>query len=341
MIPTAQKIIFLGWIALSLGVAYLFFQLTPVSNGPQYREFEISKGNGFQGIVDGLYAQKFIRSPKVFMLYGALSGSAHQLKPGSYLLSSGSSTPEILEVIKRGPSLDVSVILQEGVTMKDMDVILSQKGIISAGSLSKLTAKSLAGKYPFLKNTKGLEGFLFPDTYRFYKQSGADAVAGKILNTFAAKAWPLLSGCDRQSSKCSGLNSAEILTVASLLEKEAPIFYDRQMIAGIIYRRLAIGIALQIDATLVYAKCNGTFITCADSRVYRKDLAFPSPYNTYLHNSLPPGPIGNPGLEAIQAALSPIKSKYLYYLSDPKTGKTIFSETLDEHIENRSKYLGA
>ena len=340
MASTAQKIVFLGWIILSLGVAYLFFQLTPVSSGPQYREFEITKGNGFQGIVNSLREQNFIRSPKVFMLYGALTGSAHLLKPGNYLLSSGSSTPEILEVIKRGPSLDVSVILQEGATLKDMDAILSQKGIISAGSLSKLPVKSLTEKYSFLKNTKSLEGFLFPDTYRFYKQSAPAEIAGKILNTFAVKAWPLLSGCDGQNSKCSGLNPVEILTVASLLEKEAPIFSDRQMIAGIIYRRLAIGIALQIDATLVYAKCNGTFITCADSKVYRKDLTIQSPYNTYLRNTLPPGPIGNPGLEAIKAALSPIKSKYLYYLSDPKTGKTIFSETLEEHIENRSKYLG-
>lgn len=341
MISAAQKLVFLGWIFLSLGVAFLFFQLTPVTNRPDYREFEITKGNGFSGIIDSLYGQNLIRSKKVSVIYGALTGSAHQLKPGSYLLSAGSSTPEILEVIKRGPSIDVAVILQEGATQKDMDAVLSQKGIFAAGSLNKLSVKSFIDKYPFLKNQKSLEGFLFPDTYRFYRQSDPADVGGKILNTFNLKAWPLLSACDGQNAKCSGLNPAEVLTVASLLEKEAPIFLDRRLIAGIIYRRLAIGMGLQIDATLVYAKCRGTFTTCADSKVYRKDLTFQSPYNTYLHNGLPPGPIGNPGLEAIKAALSPIKSDYLYYLSDPKTGKTIFSETLEEHNNNRAKYLGA
>lgn len=341
MIPTAQKLIFLGWIFLSLGVAFLFFQLTPVANGPDYREFEIAKGSGFQGIAEELYAQKFIRSPKIFMTYGVLTGAAHLLKPGNYLLSSGSSTPAILEIIRKGPSIDTAVILQEGATLKDMDSVLSRKGIISAGSLSKLPLKLLIEKYPFLKNARSLEGFLFPDTYRFYPQSGAETVVRKILDTFASKAWPLLSGCSGQITRCSGMNPAEILTVASLLEKEAPLFQDRQMIAGIIYRRLTIGIAIQIDATLVYAKCAGTFTTCADSKVYRKDLSFPSVYNTYLHAGLPPGPIGNPGLDAIKAALNPIKSKYLYYLSDPKTGRTIFSETLEEHNLNRSKYLNA
>lgn len=340
MLSNLQRLIFLAWIALSLGVAYLFFQLTPVSKGPDYRQFEIAKGSGFQGIAESLYQQKFIRSPKLFMAYGVLSGSAHLLKPGSYLLSSGSSTPVILDVIKKGPSLDLAVTLQEGATVKDMDAILSGSGITATGTLSRLTTKSLADKYPFLRNVGSLEGFLFPDTYRFYPRSEAGVVAGKLLDTFALKVWPLISGCDGSAGRCDGLTGREVLTVASLLEKEAPLYADRQLIAGIIYKRLTAGIGLQIDATLVYAKCKGAFMTCADSKVYRKDLSISSLYNTYLHNGLPPGPIGNPSLEAVKAALSPVKSDYLYYLSDPKTGKTIFSKTLEEHNENRARYLG-
>lgn len=340
MISLTQKLIFFSWILLSLVIGFFFFQLTPVSGGPIYRQFEISKGSGFQEIAESLYAQNLIRSPKVFMAYGVLTGSAHLLKPGNYLLSSGSSTPAILDVIKKGPSLDVSVVLQEGATLKDMDAILSREGVVPAGSLEKLQVKSFVGKYPFLAGEKSLEGFLFPDTYRFYKQSDPAEVIGKILDNFKGKALSIIT--NYQLPITSGVsNPHQLLTIASLLEKEAPAFQDRQMIAGIIYRRLAIGIALQIDATLVYAKCNGAFITCADSKVYRKDLAFKSPYNTYLYNGLPPGPIGNPGLDAIKAALSPIKSDYLYYLSDPKTGKIIFSKTLEEHNANRAKYLGA
>src|SRR3989344_4938185 len=113
------------------------------------------------------------------------------------------------------------------------------------------------------------------------------------------------------------LNVSQVLAIASLLEKEAPEFRDRQIIAGIIYKRLELGIALHIDATITYAKCGGLFLTCEDPKVYRKDLNFNSKHNTYIYNGLPPGPIGNPGLEAIRAALNPIKSEYLYYLSDP------------------------
>ena len=91
--------------------------------------------------------------------------------------------------------------------------------------------------------------------------------------------------------------------------------------------------------TITYAKCDRAFLTCQDPKVYRKDLNFESPYNTYLYKGLPPGPIGNPGLEAIKAALNPLESDYWYYLSDPKTKKTIFSKDLDEHIENRARYL--
>src|SRR3989344_4226543 len=104
------------------------------------------------------------------------------------------------------------------------------------------------------------------------------------------------------------LNVSQVLAIASLLEKEAPEFRDRQIIAAIIYKRLELGIALHIDATITYAKCGGLFLTCKDPKVYRKDLDFQSLYNTYLYNGLPPGPIGNTRLEAIKAALSPAKS---------------------------------
>ncbi len=349
MTLTAQRIIFIGWAIVSLSVGFFFFQLTSLSSGSEYRQFEITKGNGFSGIAQSLYEKKFIRSPKVFMVYGVLTGVAHQLKPGIYELSPASSTPSIVETLRKGPAVDIGVTLPEGGTLKDADVIFSRAGVIMPGSLEKLPIRSLAEKYSFLKNAKSIEGFLFPDTYRFYPKSDPKDIAEKMLDTFALKAWPILEECKvstkggsasgGQSAKCQGLDFFGILTIASLLEKEVPDFYDRQLVAGIMYRRLAIGMALQIDATIAYAKCNGTFITCANPKVYRKDLTYKSVYNTYLFNGLPPGPISNPGSEAIKAAVNPIKSDYMYYLSDPKTGKTIFSKTLDEHNENRAKYL--
>ncbi len=335
-----ENIVIILMTMASLGIAFLFFLLSAVSGGPDYRAFDIQSGMGFRGISEKLYDEGFIRSPRIFMVYGALTGAAHQLKPGSYLISSGSSTPSILNIIEKGPTIDEEITFPEGMTLKDMDSVLARRGILPSGSISRVSLKNLKEKYPFLAGVRNLEGFLFPDTYRFYKQGEARMVVEKILDNFSTKAQPLLKECQGSGIRCQGLNENEILTVASLLEKEAPLYRDKQMIAGIIYKRMQLGMALQIDATITYAKCLGYFMTCEDPKVYRKDLEFDSPYNTYSHNELPPGPIGNPGLDSIKAALNPIKSDYLYYLSDPKTKKTIFSRTLEEHIDNRAKYLG-
>ncbi len=334
MLNFKENITVILMLALSLSIALFFFLLSSVSSEPDYRAFDIQSGMGFRGISEKLYNEGFIRSPKLFMVYGALTGAAHQLKPSSYLLSSESSTPAIQKKKKKGPTTDVEITFPEGMTLKDMDFVLAKQGILPKGSISKIPLKDLRTKYAFLENARSLEGFLFPDTYRFYKQGESTKVVEKILDNFASKAQPLLA-----TNKLP-ITNYQLLTVASLLEKEAPEYRDKQLIAGIIYKRTQLGMALQIDATITYAKCLGYFMTCEDPKVYRKDLEFDSPYNTYSHNDLPPGPIGNPGLDSIKAALNSIKSDYLYYLSDPKTKKTIFSKTLEEHIDNRAKYLG-
>jgi len=125
-----------------------------------------------------------------------------------------------------------------------------------------------------------------------------------------------------------------------LIEKEVPDSEDRKIVAGILLKRLEIGMALQVDATLSYIKCGGRFFFCESPGVERKDLILASGYNTYRYPGLPPAPISNPGQDALSAVLNAQTSPYLYYLSNPKTKKTIFSRTLEEHNENRAKYLG-
>ena len=336
-----QKLFVASSYLISLLIALFLFLLGSVSSKPFYQSVEIAPGSGFSDIARTLSDKKIIRSQNTFLIYGIISGSAHQLKPGNYFLSSGSTTPEILRVIAKGPSVDKAITFPEGVTLKDIEAFLNEAGILGKGSLIKFDFKKVAGSYEFLKGKKNPEGFLFPDTYRFFVNATAEQVIRKFLDNFQKKAWPTFVECKIKNTKCKEFSAEELLRVSSLLEKEAPEFHDRQVIAGIIYKRLELGIALHIDATITYAKCAGAFLTCAEPKVFRKDLDFQSLYNTYLYNGLPPGPIGNPGLEAIKAALNPISSEYLYYLSDPKTKKTIFSKTLEEHIDNRAKYLGA
>jgi UPF0755 protein len=335
-----SKLIFTIWTGASLGIALFLFLLSPVSETPQsqLRVIEISSGKGFSEIADLLKERGVIRSKKTFLAFGVLSGSAHKLKPGSYFLSPGSSTPAILRSIEKGPAPDVSVTFPEGATLKDVDAILATAGILPPGAIINFPANGIA-QYEFLKDSEDLEGFLFPDTYRFFANSGTEQVLAKFFDNFEKKAWPLLRECQQASVECQMLGAKQILTVASLLEKEIPGFEDRRLVAGILYKRLRAGVGLNVDATIAYAKCGRSFITCGDPKVYRRDLEFQSTYNTYLNKGLPPGPIGNPGAYAIKAALDPAQSDYWYYLSDPETKKTIFSKTLDEHNDNRVMYL--
>lgn len=281
-----------------------------------------------------------IKSSWAFKTYAIISGSAHALKPGKYILNSASSTPVIIGQLVNGPKMEEVVVIQEGLSLRDISYRLSSAEILSSGVLEKISIEKLKGKYEFLKSEKSLEGFLFPDTYRFFIGVEPEIAVKKFLNNFEQKAWPLLENQKRTAGKLV-LGPEQILIIASIIEKEIPDQNneDREIAAGIMYKRLKIGMALQVDATLVYNKCSGLYLNCKDLTLSRKDLSLKSPYNTYLNKGLPPTPICNPGIDAIEAALNPKESEFLYYLSDPVTKKTIFSKTLDEHNQNSVKYL--
>jgi UPF0755 protein len=271
-----------------------------------------------------------VRSIAVFKVYAILTGSARKFQPGVYELASTMSVPQIVNSLVSGEKNNVTVQIDEGWTLKDVDAFLASSSIISSGSLVNFPFKSLAQSYPFLVNQTSLEGFIFPDTYNFALSSSPETVLKTFLDTFELKAWPIIS------SRNDWYNS---LIIASYLEREVPNSNDRRIIAGIIAKRLKMGMPLQIDATVSYGKCDGSFNNCANPVVFKNDLKLDSPYNTYLRQGLTPTPIANPGRDALQAALSPQTSSYLYFISDPKTGKTIFAETLDEQNSNRAKYL--
>ncbi|MDO8584553.1 MAG: endolytic transglycosylase MltG [bacterium] len=294
--------------------------------------FTVLPGEGLRDLSDRLETEGFIRSAGSFRFYAVLVGSAHALKPGTYEVTSSESVPDIVERFAEGPQ-DITVTIQEGGTLKDVDRILGDRGILTEGAIVQLSVAEFRDRYPFLKNVKSLEGFLFPDTYKFAPGSLARVVTEKMLDVFAVKAYPELAA--------SGNDWYKHLIIASLVEKEVPdVAEDRAIVSGIIARRLNIGMGLQIDATIAYAKCGGALLTCGDIRLVRDDYAIASPYNTYAHAGLPPTPIANPGVNAIRAAINPKKTDYLFYLSDPKTKRTIFSKDFEEHNEQRAKYLG-
>lgn len=318
-----DKIFIISAALAAAGLIALFFYLSlrpaaaPNSPAPA-ANFEIKNGDGFREIVGALNSAGLLRSPKVFSFYLILSGGATRLKPGEYGLSASMSAWRIAKLLTSGPDNQVRITIPEGASVFEIDDLLSQNGVFKKGDLVALAKNS--------KNS--IEGKLFPDTYDFYKNSGVEEAVKKMIGNFNAKAAPLLS---------SKGDFHKNLILASLLEKEVPNFQERRIVAGILTKRLAAGVPLQVDATLCYMKKIEGTDKCYP--LTQSDLKEDSPYNTYLYPSWPAGAISNPGLPAIKAALNPETTPYWYFLSDPATGKTIFSNTLDSHNANRVKYL--
>ncbi len=315
--------------AVILLSGYFVYGLQPSYAKETPVTFEVMRGESFRSIGARLSQDSLIRSITVFKVYSFFTGSASKFQPGVYSLASTMSVPQIVSILKEGGTTQATVRIVEGTTLKDIDAALADAGVTPAGAIIDFPLATLRGQYPFLSNATSLEGFLFPDTYNFSLHASPDVVVKKFLDTFETKAWPLLSGqTDWYRS----------LILASYLEREVLTMSDRQLVAGILLKRVAIHMPLQVDATVVYAKCGGALKACGNAPLTKNDLKIDSPYNTYLHQGWTPTPIGNPGKDAIQAAVTPKASAYLYYLSTPDK-QTIFSRTLQEQNTNYARYL--
>ncbi len=209
---------------------------------------------------------------------------------------------------------EATITIPEGLTVVQMGDLFAKENIFS--------------KNTFVKSASKYEGYLFPDTYRFYKNATPQGVIDKMRSNFDKKVNSQILNEIEQSQKT--LN--EIVIMASLLEEEAHDNEDRKIIAGILWKRINLGMLLQVDAALNYV------IGKTSAELTANDLAIDSLFNTYKYRGLPPAPISNPGIDTIIAALRPKKTDYLYYLSD-KGGKIHYARTFEEHKNNKFKYL--
>lgn len=303
----------------------------------------IPKNSGVEEISESLLNENLIGSKQLFKLYAFVSGRAHLIKPGLYFIKPGTSNWQIIEILSAGPK-EINITLTPGSTLAEDDEDLSRLHIIRAGELLRFNPAPLIDRYPWLlealrltgnqeeykidSNGLNLEGFIYPDTYRFYQGSDVSDVVKKILDNFEDKA---LLAVGKE-------NLRKTIILASLVEKEVSDKTDKGVVAGILNKRLTNKTTVDVDATVVYIKCQGKFRGCRP-KLSRQDFEVNSPYNTYRYLGLPPSPISSPGLGAIEAAANPTSSNYWYYLSDPKTGKTIYAKTLDEQNKNRALYL--
>ncbi len=322
-------------IILGLALLTLFcFYIVSRTISPQFldgkKEIAISKGENFLEIANNLEAAGIIKSKISFIISALYRGSYSALKAGQYVFDPGLNLRQILTRIEKGEAIfgsdEVVVTIPEGLTLNDIVERLQKAGFKDAGDLKKIKASSLAETFDWLKyaptKNNTLEGFLFPDTYRFSKNASAQEIAIKMLNRFDSKT--------KDIRNTSGKDFYNVLKMASILEEEV-VPSDMPIVSGILWKRLSIGMPLQVDATLVYE---------LGRPIKRSDIdTLNSLYNTYKNKTLPPTPISNPGLASLNAAMYPEKSDYLYYLSKRSDKTTVFSATFEEHNLAKAKYL--
>ena len=299
-------------------------------------------GWGARQIAEILKKEGIIRSKWTFIIYISLKRQSSGLKPGDYVFYR-SSIKELTNDLIRGGTNEKSITIPEGWAIKDIAEYLEKENIVSKTEFEKLTNKTgvkiFAPDFYFLKDKpvdRGLEGYLFPDTYRIFKDAESEDIVKKMLENFDKKLNPELKAEIAKQKK----SVFEIITMASLIEREIISDEDRAIVSGILWKRLENNIGLQVDATINYIKRQKTKDEGqeANEKISIADTKIDSPYNTYKYRGLPFGPIANPGLSAIKAAIYPKSSPYFYYLS-ALDGKTIFSKTLEEHNEAKMKYL--
>jgi len=334
-----KRYLFLSIILLIL-IALVFFLrqiYLPLDSSSEKRIiFQIEKGQEVDEIAARLKKEGIIRSPFVFKWSAFLFGVYGKLQAGVYYLSPAMSVNEILKRISRGDILKEKITIIEGWSIKDIGEYFEERGICQADkfvSLAKEAGKELAAEFSFLASlppTASLEGYLFPDTYEIKKDEDPKEIIKKMVKNFEGKV--ILNKELAEKVKTQGWSLNEIVTMASLLEKEVRSYEDKQLVAGILWKRLKNNWPLQVDSTL-------TYLTGRLSReLTKEDLKIDSPYNTYKHLGLPPAPIANPGLESIRAAVYYKNSDYWFYLTNDK-GETFFSKTLEEHNAKVKKYL--
>lgn len=320
----AVPLIFICLIALFLYETYL-----PHASYTTAKKITISQGFGSRAIGALLKQEGVIRSKWAFVTYVSLRGEASSLKPGTYSFTP-LSIRRIASTLIRGDTDELSLTIPEGWNIIDIGRLLDAKGMDGAAFIAFATSDTGRDEPPI----HGFEGYLFPDTYRVVKSAPIEDLIIKMRENLEKKFTPELHEAVRLQNK----TVFEIITMASLIENEVVSDEDRAIVSGILWKRLAIGMPLQVDATIAYIKKVQGIMNSTNGKISREDTKINSPYNTYRYRGLPAGPIGNPGLSAITSAVYPKSSPFLYYLSTPK-GQTIFSKTLEEHNVAKAKYL--
>lgn len=312
-------------LVLLVALVTFIHLIMPVSIEERWREVKIPEGVTYSQGISILEKEGMVKNKFIFLLLGRVTGVERKLRAGFYNVSTSMTPIEIFKRLWKGMIVEYSITIPEGSTLDGIRQILKNNRLIDDNSWELVRDRN------FLRSLKvdapSLEGYIFPDTYNFAKGLEPETIFSimvqKMRETFDASM--------KKKAQELGMSENEILTIASIIEKEAIVDEDRPLISAVLYNRLKKKMRLQMDPTAVYG------IKKISLRITREDLKRYTPYNTYLIEGLPPGPISSPGLKSIIAALYPAKVSYLYFVSR-NDGTHHFSRTWEEHEKAVTNY---
>lgn len=296
--------------------SYMFFSVSPQSGVVEIR---IEQGESFSAVARRLRDHKVVTNERLFSLWARYSGLEKKIHPGLYRFDLPLSPSEVLNRMVLGKGIFQRVTIPEGLTVKEIADLLAKMGIVREEEfLAAARDPELLASLGL--QDKGIEGYLFPNTYHLIPQISPREVILKMTEQFR-KSVELLAGHRRDDN---GLTPHEIVTLASMIEKETGVEAERALVSAVFHNRLRLKMPLQSDPTVIYG------LKDFNGNLTRKDLTAVSPYNTYRIPALPPGPICNPGLSSLKAALFPASVQFLYFVSK-NDGTHHFSENLEAH----------
>jgi UPF0755 protein len=308
----------LAWLALTPAPA--------LQAGPLI--VEIPAHQGLLDIADRLGQAGVVRSRAAFLGLVALKGSMRRLKAGEYEIPRDATTLDVLELIESGRVRQHAVLHPEGATVSELARLLEGERLARAEDVLKAASSEKLRQALGIEGPS-LEGYLFPDTYQFVRGMSVDEMLSRMVQRMRGKLTPEVQARARER----GLSVHQLLTLASIIEREAVDPTEQKLISAVFWNRLRLDMPLQADPTVQYA------VAKERRALTRADLASDDPYNTYVHRGLPPGPIASPGAGAIAAALEPAPVKFLYFVArGPDDRRHYFSTTVAEHNAAVARY---
>lgn len=332
-----KKFIYILAAVVVLGIGSFLFipsYLSTVAN-TDVIEITVPEGASMDYVSKVLFDKGIIKSKTWFRYKAKKSQVDKKIKPGTYSIPSNSDFEDIFELLEKGVADEHTVLtIPEGFTLYQIAQKIEDLGLGTKNEFINVTEKYFDDNYDF--DTSDLyfkmEGYLYPDTYHFTKKQ----TVNDIVDQLAQAMNDVLTEEYMEKAKKLGFSKHEVLTIASLIEREAKHDGERATISGVIHNRLEKDMLLQIDATVIYEEGKGKEHKAV---IYQSELDKPGQFNTYTENGLPPGPIASPGKESIKAALYPEKHDYLYYVLSPEEDGHVFNENYEEHLRDREKYL--